>query len=188
MQTIFLGDRASSDAERVGAKAATLSQLAARYRVPVGFCVDATAHETLAAALGGDAAALATLRALVAAGYQELCRRTGHPAAAVAVRSSAIGEDGAETSFAGQHDTVLDVRGAGAIADAVLTCWRSAGSDRAVAYRQEHGIAGPALVGVLVQEMVAADAAAIAFSADPVSGDRGIVVIDACTANGEAIP
>ena len=187
MQTIFLGERASGDAKRVGAKAATLSRLAARYRVPAGFCLDASAHETLGPALDGDAPALAALRTLAAAGYAELCRRTGRADAAVAVRSSAIGEDGAEASFAGQHETVLDVRGIDAVVHAVLACWRSADSDRAVAYRKEHGIIERPRVGVLVQEMVPADAAAIAFSADPVTGDRDTVVIDAGRGLGEAI-
>ena len=187
MQTTFLGEHASSDAQRVGAKAATLSRLAARYRVPAGFCLDASAHEILGTALAGDASAIATLRALVAAGYAELCRRTGHADAAVAVRSSALGEDGGATSFAGQHETILDVRGIDAIVQAVLACWRSADSERAVAYRTQHGIAEPPRVGVLVQEMVPADAAAIAFSANPVTGDLETVVIDAGRGLGEAI-
>src|SRR5260221_166118 len=125
MQTAFLGDRDSSDARRVGGKAATLSQLAARYRVPAGFCVDASVPETLEGALRGDRAALAALGALVAAGYEELCRRTGQTGAAVAVRSSAIGEDGGDTSFAGQHQTILDVPGIDDINAAVLACARS---------------------------------------------------------------
>ena len=186
MKTAFLGEVAARDAQLVGAKAATLSLLAERFRVPPGFCLDATVFDQLGGALAGDAGSLATLRALVEAGQQGLVARTGREAP-VAVRSSAIGEDGAETSFAGQHETVLDVRGVDAIVDAILRCWRSGSSDRAVAYRREHGIAGHARIGVLVQEMVAADAAAIAFSADPVAGDRDVVVVDACLGNGEAI-
>ncbi len=187
MQTTFLGDHASSDAQRVGAKAATLSRLAARYRVPAGFCLDASAHEILGPALVGDASAIATLRGLVAAAYAELGRLTGRADPAVAVRSSALGEDGSATSFAGQHETILDVRGIDAILQAVLACWRSADSERAAAYRTQHGIAERPRVGVLVQEMVPADAAAIAFSADPVTGDRDVVVIDAGHGLGEAI-
>ena len=187
MQTSFLGDTASTDPRRVGAKAATLSRLAARYRVPAGFCLDASAHERLGSALHDDASARAALGDLVAAGYAELCRRTGRADAAVAVRSSALGEDGAETSFAGQHETILDVQGVDAVVEAVLACWRSADSERAVAYRKEHGITERPRVGVLVQAMVAADAAAIAFSADPISGDRDVVVIDCGRGLGEAL-
>jgi rifampicin phosphotransferase len=187
MKTAFLGDAGALDAQIVGAKAATLSRLAGRFRVPAGFCLDASVFDRLGSALDGDPSALAALRALVAQGHAELRARTGHGDPAVAVRSSAIGEDGGETSFAGQHETILDVRGADAIADAVLACWRSASSDRAVAYRNEHGITAAPRVGVLVQALVAADAAAIAFSADPVTGDRATIVIDACLGLGEQI-
>ena len=187
MQTAFLGDPASRDAQQFGAKAATLSRLADRFRVPAGFCLDASVFDQLGAALDADRAALAALRALVAEGHAGLCERTGHADPAVAVRSSAIGEDGGETSFAGQHETVLDVRGVDAIVDAVLRCWRSASSEHAVAYRRAHGITERPRVGVLVQELVPADAAAIAFSADPVAGDPDTIVIDATLGLGEAI-
>jgi len=187
MTTAFLGDAAARDAQRVGAKAATLSRLADRFRVPAGFCLDATVFDRHRAAMTGDRAALAALRALVAEGHAGLVARVGRADPAVAVRSSAIGEDGSETSFAGQHETILDVRGLDAIVDAVLGCWRSASSERAVAYRKKHGITAPPRVGVLVQELVPAEAAAIAFSVDPVSGDRDTVVIDACLGLGEAI-
>jgi pyruvate,water dikinase len=187
MKTAFLGDAASRDAQQVGAKAATLSRLAGRFRVPAGFCLDASVFDELGAAIAGDPRATEALRALVGAGHRELERLTGRRGPAVAVRSSAIGEDGAESSFAGQHETVLDVRGVDAIVDAVLACWRSASSDRAIAYKKERGITAPSRVAVLVQELVPADTAAIAFSADPVSGDRGTVVIDACLGLGEAI-
>src|SRR5437588_3121237 len=110
MKTAFLGEPASHDAQRVGAKAATLARLAGRFRVPAGFCLDASVFDRLSAALSGDRAALATLRALVAEGHTGLVARVGRADPAVAVRSSAIGEDGAETAFAGQHETVLDGR------------------------------------------------------------------------------
>src|SRR5438045_65879 len=179
MTTAFLGDLASRDALQVGAKAATLSRLAERFRVPAGFCLDASVFDRLGPAMTGDPAARDALRSLVAEGHAGLRSRTGRDDPPVAVRSSAIGEDGGETSFAGQHETVLDVRGVDAIVDAVLRCWRSAASDRAVAYRRTHGITGAPRVGVLVQELVPAEAAAIAFAVDPVSGDRDTRVIGA---------
>ncbi|HEV2010567.1 MAG TPA: PEP/pyruvate-binding domain-containing protein [Candidatus Limnocylindria bacterium] len=187
METAFLGDAASRDAQQVGAKAATLSRLADRFRVPAGFCLDASVFDRLSAALDGDPAALTALRALVAEGHAGLRERTGHADPAVAVRSSAIGEDGGESSFAGQHETILNVRGVDAIVDAVRRCWRSASSDRAVAYRKERGVTDRPRVAVLVQELVPADAAAIVFSADPVTGDRETLVIDATVGLGEAI-
>src|SRR5438132_13755348 len=102
MTTAFLGDAASRDAQRVGAKAATLSRLADRFRVPAGFCLDATVFDELGAAATGDRAARSALGALVREGHAALRARTGRDDPAVAVRSSAIGEDGAESSFAGQ--------------------------------------------------------------------------------------
>ena len=187
MQTAFLGDPLARDAQRVGAKAATLSRLAATFRVPAGYCLDASVHGRLAAALDGDATAVAALRELVSAGYTELCGRTGHADPAVAVRSSAIGEDGVATSFAGQHETVLNVHGPDAIVAAVLRCWRSATSERALAYRAEHRITEAPRVGVLVQVLVDADVAAIAFSAHPVTRDRNVVFVNASWGLGESL-
>jgi phosphohistidine swiveling domain-containing protein len=187
MTTAFLGDPASRDPQQVGAKAATLSRLADRFRVPAGFCLDASVFDRLGAARDGDRTALAALRALVTEGHTGLRARTGRDDPPVAVRSSAIGEDGADTSFAGQHETILDVRGVAAITDAVLRCWRSADSAPAVAYRKQHAINDRPRIGVLVQELVPAEAAAIAFSADPVSGDRDTIVVDATRGLGEAI-
>src|SRR5258708_17494684 len=65
MKTAFLGEDSARDARLVGAKAATLSRLADRFRVPAGFCLDATVFDRLGSAVEGDAASLATLRALV---------------------------------------------------------------------------------------------------------------------------
>lgn len=187
LRTTFLGEPQAHDAARVGAKAATLSRLAARYRIPAGFCLDAGVHEHLGAALDGDAGALAALQTLVAAGYEGLVARTGEADPAVAVRSSALGEDGADASFAGQHETVLNVHGVDAIVAAVLRCWRSAGSERATAYRAERGIAGRPLVGVLVQQLVDAEVAVIAFSAHPVTRDRNVVFLNASWGLGESL-
>src|SRR5439155_1636118 len=90
-------------------------------------------------------------------------------------------------SFAGQHETVLDVGGVDAIVDALLECWRSVYSDRAAVYRRQRGITGTPRIAVLVQLMVPADASAIAFSADPVSGARDVVVVNAARGLGDAI-
>jgi pyruvate,water dikinase len=105
----------------------------------------------------------------------------------VAVRSSAIGEDGAESSFAGQHETILNVRGVEAVTDAVLECWRSCANERATAYRATRGIDGPPRIAVLVQQMVPSDVSAIAFGVDPVTQDRTVVVIDAAAGLGDRI-
>lgn len=100
----------------------------------------------------------------------------------VAVRSSAAGEDGAESSFAGQYDTVLGVGTEEDLAEAVRTCAASAGSDRAAHY----GAAG-ARMHIVVQQMVDARAAGVVFTADPVSARRDLLVIDAVHGLGEAL-
>ncbi len=183
----FLGEAETSDADSVGSKAATLSRLALRYDVPPGFCLEAAVFDRLSGAVAGDERARSELRALVADGLERLEARVGRAPVAVAVRSSAIGEDGSDASFAGQHDTVLGVHGVDAIADAVLRCWRSVSDERALAYRREKGIDGPPRIAVLVQEFVEADVAAIAFTSDPVSGDRDRVVVNASWGLGETI-
>ncbi|MDO9069660.1 MAG: PEP/pyruvate-binding domain-containing protein, partial [Deltaproteobacteria bacterium] len=89
----------------------------------------------------------------------------------LAVRSSATCEDLPKLSFAGQHDTFLDVTTESGVLEAVKKCWASLWSDRAAAYRQAGGIDGAGTgMAVLVQQMVKAQSAGVIFTADPVSG------------------
>src|SRR5438309_8290959 len=187
MHVAWLGEPSSLDATTVGGKTANLGRLATSFRVPPGFCLEASAFDELRPALDGNPRARARLRELVAASYADLASRVGEREPRVAVRSSAIGEDSGDASFAGQHETVLDVGGVDAIVDALLGCWRSVYSDRATVYRRQRGITGTPRIAVLVQLMVPADASAIAFSADPVSGARDVVVVNAARGLGDAI-
>ncbi|MGH2379267.1 MAG: PEP/pyruvate-binding domain-containing protein, partial [Candidatus Limnocylindria bacterium] len=177
---VFLGEPASFEVALVGAKAANLGLLAADFPVPAGFCLTTEVFARLATA--GDAAR-DQLRALVAPAYERLSNGNGLK---VVVRSSAIGEDSAGASFAGQHDTFLDVSGVDAVTDAVIRCWASLGADRAVAYRERQGLAAGAMP-VLVQRLVPAEAAAVAFSADPLTGERGVVRVNVARGLGEAL-
>lgn len=161
----------------MGGKTAGLSRLAEAHRVPPGFCLTAHAPEPSSS----QAARLA-----IGAAYGELARRAGIETPAVAVRSSGVDEDGAGASFAGQHETYLNVVGAEAVIDAIGRCRRSASSERARAYRRSLGLAGPASVAVLVQLLVFADVAAVVFSIDPRSGADD-VVINASWGLGESI-
>jgi pyruvate,water dikinase len=104
----------------------------------------------------------------------------------VAVRSSAVGEDGADDSFAGQYDTVLDVRGYDALLTAIDQCVGSLDSERAREYQGRQDSDDTAM-NVVVQRMVNARAAGVVFTADPVSARRDILVIDAVTGLGEAL-
>lgn len=103
-----------------------------------------------------------------------------------AVRSSASMEDGAGHSFAGQFHSYLDVSAAD-VPRKISDVRASAKSDSVVAYCREHGLPLPEKPAVLVQRMIAPRCAGVAFSADPVSGQRGVVVISAVPGTGEKL-
>ena len=106
----------------------------------------------------------------------------------VAVRSSATAEDLPGAAFAGQQDTYLNVVGDDAVLDAVRRCWGSLWTERAIAYRDRQGIdPGEVRIAVVVQEMVDAEFAGVMFTAEPVTGDRSAVVVDASSGLGEAV-
>ncbi|MXP23555.1 pyruvate, water dikinase [Gordonia sp. HNM0687] len=153
--------------DRFGGKAAGLAELRRiGLAVPVGFIVaDVSQPETLEAAVR-------RFTAMRAAG-----------ATPVAVRSSAVGEDGDSHSFAGQYDTVLGVDTEAAFLAAVQHCAASVHSRRASSYGGEHH----ATMNVVVQQMIDARAAGVVFTADPTSGRRDLVVVDAVAGLGDAL-
>ncbi len=104
------------------------------------------------------------------------------------VRSSGVDEDGATASFAGLHETYLNIVGVDAVAEAVTRCWASASSEHALAYRRQQGRSGQSVrLAVLVQQLVDAEVSAVVFSANPVSGNREEVVINASWGLGESV-
>jgi phosphohistidine swiveling domain-containing protein len=106
---------------------------------------------------------------------------------AVAVRSSALGEDGTDASFAGQYDTVLNVRGPEELRAAIQCCVASVSNEHARSYLQDQTGSDSATMNVVVQAMVNARAAGVVFTADPVSARRDLLVIDAVAGLGEAL-
>ena len=200
---VGLATGAATKALLVGGKGANLARLAqGGFPVPDGFVITTSAYRAFlrSAEIGQavtDPAQLRTqitatpiptnLSAEIVTAYDQL----GAPA--VAVRSSGTAEDLASASFAGQHDTFLDVSGAEALLTAVRACWASLWTPRAVAYRHEHGwdeadahVADLALA-VVVQRMVPADAAGVAFTANPLTGDRAETIISAVRGLGERL-
>ena len=176
-EVLWLGDPRAADPALTGGKAASLSRLARGRAVPPGFVL-AVPGTTL------DRPA----RATVARAYRELAELTGVEEPPVAVRSSAVDEDGVDASFAGQHDTYLNIRGADQLWWAICRCVASFGADRALAYRRDAGLpAAPERVAVLVQWLVPADAAGVVFSAHPVTGARDVVVVNASIGLGESV-
>lgn len=105
----------------------------------------------------------------------------------VAVRSSAIGEDSADASFAGQHLTVLNVSPtAVALSEAVASVWQSACSESARAYRERMGIAGDPEIGAVVQLLIEPLCAGVLFTRNPIDGSDERV-IEATWGLGEAV-
>jgi pyruvate,water dikinase len=121
--------------------------------------------------------------------YADLAGEDGvREPALVAVRSSATSEDSASASFAGQHDTFLGVLGEDKVADRVRECWASLWTPQAVAYRIRQGFDHlDTRIAVVVQTMVDADAAGVAFTANPVTGNRDELLVSAGYGLGEAI-
>jgi phosphohistidine swiveling domain-containing protein len=158
----------------MGGKASALGQLAAAgLPIPEWFVV------TPAVFAASDAAESFRLRADLAAEIVAVARSLAPGAGFFAVRSSALDEDSVEHSFAGQLESFLFVPPE-RIPEKVEAVWRSGFSERILAYRRERGIAGtPQPPAVLVQRMINADSAGVAFSADPVSGRRGNAVVSA---------
>jgi pyruvate,water dikinase len=105
----------------------------------------------------------------------------------MAVRSSAVGEDSRGASFAGQHLTVLNVVGEDALLAAIRRVWQSGRDEAALAYRRRMGMADDPRIGVVVQQLVAADVAGVLFTIDPVSGAADRWVIEASWGLGEAV-
>jgi pyruvate,water dikinase len=154
--------------------------LASRYNVPHGFAIPA-----LSAHINELPAQLVSW---IHDGYQRLGARRSHAELPVAVRSSALDEDGSGASFAGQHDTYLNIRGRDAVLDAVHRCLRSALNAEALAYRTQKSLGTDDVqMAVLVQELVPADVAAVAFSVNPVTGNRSEMMINANWGLGESI-
>src|ERR1700722_9612428 len=178
--TRTLSELRRADEPAFGGKSAGLGELlAAGARVPAGFALACSANELAKR----EPPLPEALRAEIARRYAE--RGDEVP---VAVRSSAVGEDSAEATFAGQQETILWVRGVASVCDAVRECWASLYSPTAVAYRARLGDqrADPAM-GVTVQSMVDATVAGVLFTCNPVSGDPSMIAINASWGLGVAV-
>lgn len=180
MTLIWLGNPNSFDHSLVGHKAATLSRLMHfGHCIPDGFCLPMPllTLENLPDLRFDIDQALSALKA---------CHNLKMFAAAV--RSSAIEEDCAEASFAGQYETFLNVVGTAAIVEAIRRCWDSAHSERVQQYRHKKGLLGELKgMAVLVQQLVPADVSAIVFSVNPLTGNRNEIFINASWGLGQSI-
>ncbi len=200
----------------VGGKAAHLGELSRieGISVPAGFCVTTDAFQRIMAEApsideridrlarvdADDRETIRTLSAeirrtiegiaipddLAAAITRSLALLGEH--AAYAVRSSATTEDLPTASFAGQQDTYLNVVGPAAILQHISRCWASLFTERAVSYRLRNGFDHRKVhMAVVVQQMVFPEAAGVLFTADPVTGNRKVAVVEATFGLGEAL-
>jgi len=192
-----LADFGQADLTQAGGKGANLGELVrAGLPVPDGFVVTTDAYSSVISppdlkiselAAAGQGAAIRTdveattmptnIRIAVADAYARL------GAGPVAVRSSATAEDLPGAAFAGQQDSYLNVVGDAAVIDAVRRCWASLWTDRNRIKIDPDDVA----IAVVVQRMINADFAGVMFTADPVSGDRETIMVDASTGLGEAV-
>lgn len=188
-----------------GGKGANLGELIrAGFTVPPGFVVTTEAYDRFVAhnhldqavarihELGESASSLrlafetATMPPGIEQGISITYERLG--AGAVAVRSSGTAEDLPGAAFAGQHETFLNVQGTAAVLNAVRRCWASLWGERAIAYRAHLGMASePVKIAVVVQRLVNADVAGVLFTANPLTGRRDEMLVEASPGLGESI-
>ncbi len=180
-----------------GGKAANLGELIhiEGVRVPDGFCISTEAFARVIVV--DDRLSAAEIRRAIEETpipediRDEITRalgRLGDERAAYAVRSSATAEDLPTASFAGQQDSYLNVVGSHEILKRVSQCWASLFTDRAVAYRRQHGFDHRQVrIAVIVQRMVVPEAAGVLFTADPISGNRRVSTVDAVFGLGDAL-
>jgi phosphohistidine swiveling domain-containing protein len=175
-----------------GGKGGSLARLfQAGYPVPDGFVVLAAGAAILAAGAASMSSAFDGERLTAEAWAQVQVYLAGLRAAgrdvAFAVRSSALSEDSAQASFAGEFETVLNVRTDEEIHQAIHTVYHSRRSERVQAYSQVKGIGGAHEIAVIVQQLVRADSSGVLFTADPVTGSHDQAIINAAWGMGEAI-
>lgn len=127
------------------------------------------------------------IRSDIIAAYDKLCFDTRSLALQVAVRSSAVGEDAKDASFAGQFETYLGVSGGDAVIAHIQKVWASLYNARAIQYRARNGLDDHGRMAVVVLELVNARAAGVAFSADPLTGKRDRIVIESNWGFGESV-
>lgn len=165
--------------ERAGGKAASLARLVEfGFPVPDFFVVSVAAFEEVADGEDSD-----IFRKELRDAYEEL----GGDGTALAVRSSATGEDSRERSFAGLYHTSLGVFGFDDVVEAVKRCWSSYGDEHAAFYRSQEGEESRGGMAVVVQRLVEGQWSGVSFTADPVTSSLSDVVISAARGLGEKL-
>lgn len=207
---LFFGEIDQKDLALVGGKGANLGEMTkAGFPVPNGFCVTTESYKEFIhhnhlvefifrvvrhanpdniSQVGADIRSKIKQSEIPEEIEREIVNAFKQADVHYAVRSSATAEDLAFASFAGQQDTYLNIRGEKAILEAVRDCWASLFTERAILYRIQNNIDHEKVeMSVVVQQMVFPEVSGIMFTADPVSGHRGMISIDASYGLGEAL-
>ncbi len=212
---VSLSDIDRDDSRYVGGKAANLGEMiGAKFPVPPGFAVTTAAYNDFLKENGFDKKIerLITtinfesddslnqvsreLKKIIQTGeiseklaneifmhYEKLGKNI-----LVAIRSSAVGEDSKEASYAGQNETFLDIRGEAVLADKIREAWASLFSPRSIFYRHERRHSNTKTgIALVVQKMVEADASGVIFTVDPVTEDKSKITLEAIFGLGEYI-
>lgn len=164
------------DVKEVGGKGASLGEMMrAGIPVPLGFVVTTDAYkkfynQELSVEIRND-----VLRAFDRLGFQR-----------VAVRSSAVAEDSSKASWAGQLETYLNVKRDSLIAK-IRDCWDSIKSERVLSYAKQHLSKDQLAVAVVVQKMIKSKVSGVMFTANPVTKDKGEIMIEAGWGLGELL-
>lgn len=213
---LYFSETDKSSLDLVGGKGANLGELChiPGVNVPTGFCITTQAYtdfvnrseefaRLLEALQDIEAEALETIKEAgrrirtylenldipspISQEIIQAWKKTGSQHA-YAVRSSATAEDLPGASFAGQQDTYLNIKGESELLVHVRKCWASLFTDRAITYRAKNGFDHrKVLLSVVVQQMVFPEVSGIMFTADPVTGNRKVISIDAAFGLGEAL-
>ena len=206
----LLNDNKMIEDRAAGPKAQNLCRLSSvHFPVPRGFCITGDIYRkhiqqnnltpliisAIKSARGNLSEALSSLCAAII--NSPVCESAGQEikkqfsllnSDSVAVRSSAAAEDLPGKSFAGQYETFLGVKDSDSCIEAIKKCWASLWSQRAFEYRSKNKIDhSEADMAVIVQSLISSDVSGVVFTADPVTGRRESVVIEACFGLGEAL-
>ncbi|KPA17991.1 phosphoenolpyruvate synthase, partial [Candidatus Magnetomorum sp. HK-1] len=161
----WIHQKESEQINLVGGKTANLKRLNDMFPVPPGFCLTSGFFTKISNDSINESELLLIISTTIKDTYEKLSEICGVTELSVAVRSSGVDEDGHQLSFAGQYDTFLNISGLESVSHAVYKCYQSAFSEQVKSYsRMKAGGNTSPKMGVLIQQLIAADVSAVVFS------------------------
>ena len=183
MTILWLGESLTYDSTLVGSKAANLNRFFRDYNIPPGFIIPANYFLAIHIEDQNSTNYIQFSKA-----YKQLSLLVDTETLGVAIRSSSSHEDGSLTSFAGQHDTFLNVKGEPTVLKAIIECSHSASTSRASEYKRILNIESDnSYISVIVQQMIPSEVSGIAFSSNPINKNNNEIFITTSWGLGESI-